>query len=258
METWCRLCATEKFANELLYVIDDEYLNIKQKLIDCCRWDKIAHEAGQVIGMPRMICNDCFERLEQCWLFAESVMFAQQKIRMHTVEMKPIVLLQIEKVETPFAAGADENAIKTEVHEYAESIAHLDFDFDDAICELPMDDYRPTDTKDVMFTSTDEPSAHIDCDLLALLSEDDKNEDGTVNKEKIGQLKLDDWSILKAHCWICKTVFNKHRTFKSHFRTKHAGQGLRFHCTLCNLSTTTRSTLQSHMIKTHRSYLQFW
>lgn len=209
-----------------------------------------------------MICKDCFEKLEQCWLFAESVMLAQQKICMHTVEVKPIVPLQIEKLDMPFIEVADENGIETEIHEYTESlspIGNLDFDFDDSICQSPpMDDYKSADTKDLIFTSIEEPTTNIGCDILALLSDDDKNVNGTVNKEKIDQLKLDDWSILKSHCYICKTLFDKHRTFKSHFRTKHPGEVLRFHCTLCNVSTAKRNTLQSHMIKTHRSYLKFW
>lgn len=259
METWCRLCANEKYADELTYNIDDEFTNIKQKLIDCCRWNEIADD--DQVGVPKMICKDCNGRLEQCWLFAESVSLAQQKIHMHSMDVKPMILLQIEKLDTPFN---EEDTIKAEIHEYTESIspiANFDFDFDESMCQSPVEDYNFIDKKDLNFASIEEThtTANIDCDLLALLSDSDKNADGTVNMQKISELNLDDWSILKIHCSICKKFFDKHRTFKSHFKIKHPGEALLFHCTLCNLSTAkSHHTLQNHIIKMHRPYLKYW
>lgn len=257
MENWCRLCANEKYADELIYNIADECANIKQKLIDCCRWNEIADEDN--IGVPKMICKDCYGKLEQCWLFAECVMLAQQKIDMHFMDVKPIVLLQIEKVDTPFDVE-EEDSMKAEIHEYTESmspIANLDFDFDVSMCQSPVEDYNFIDKKDLNFASSEE--TNIDCDLLTLLSDNDKNADGTVNMQRIVELHLDDWSILKIHCWICKKLFDKHRTFKSHFKMKHPTEALQFHCTLCNLSTAkSHHTLQNHIIKMHRPYLKYW
>lgn len=261
MENWCRLCANETITNEFRYSIDDDILNIKQMLIVCCRWDKIADEEQDIVDIPKMICKICFEKLEECWQFAENVMLAQQKIQMHTMEVKPTVLLQIEKVDLPSIAGEEGSLIKTEIHKYTEAlspIGNVEFDFDDSIeDDAPIDDCKSIDTKNFNLISIDE-NADIGCDLLALLRMEDKNPDGTVNEEKIAELKLDDWSILKSHCWICKTLFDKHRTFKAHFRTKHAGEVLRFYCTLCNVSTAKRNTLQNHMSKIHRPYLKFW
>lgn len=262
MENWCRLCANEKYVSELIYKIDDELLSIKQKLIDCCRWDKISDE--EQIGIPKLICRDCFEKLEQSWSFAESVMLAQQKINMHVIDEKPIVLFQIEKFDTPFnEKNRAEDLVKVELHEYAESIsplANLDFDFDDSMCPTPVEDYKLDDEKDSNLPSTEETDTapKIDGDLLLLLSDSDKNANGTVDKQRITELKLDDWSILKTHCWICKKEFTKPKTFKSHFRTKHPEENLRFDCTLCHVSANRRHTLQNHIIKIHRSYLKYW
>lgn len=263
MENWCRLCAFEKSPSELIYRVDDEFVNIKQKLIDCCRWNVIADEEEQT-GIPKMICENCYGSLEQCWSFAESVSLAQQKIHMHAMpDVKPTVLLQIEKLDTPFNEEEQQNAIKTEIHEYAISVsplANLDFDFDDSMCQSPMEDYGFDDKSDSKVASTEEPPAavNIDCDLLNLLSDSDKNADGTVNKQKITDLSLDDWSLLKIHCWICKKLFDKQRTFKSHFRLKHPKQERLFYCTLCTLTTSKLSTLKNHIIKIHRPYLKYW
>lgn len=266
MENWCRLCAIEKYPGELVYSIDDEFSNIKQKLIDCCRWNEISD--GDQIGAPKMICKDCYENLEKCWSFVESVSLAQQKIHMHFMDIKPTVLLEIEKVDTPFHEEEDEeeggkNAIKSEIHEYTISVsplANLDFDFDDSMCQSPMEDYDFIDKKDLKVASTEEiPTAvNTDCDLLTLLSDNDKNADGTVDKQKIADLNLDDWSILKLHCPICKSPFNKQKTLKHHFRLKHPKETLLFHCTLCSLSIPKMNTLKNHMIKIHRPYLKYW
>lgn len=260
MESWCRLCAIEKYPGELLYNIDDEIANIKQKLIDCCRWNEIGDD--DQVGIPQMICKDCYEHLERCWSFVESVSLAQQKIHMHAVDVKPTVLLEIEKLDIPLNEEG-KSTIKAEIHEYSISVsplANLDFDFDDSMCQSPMEDYDFTDSKDVKVGSSEETptTEKIDCDLIASLSDDDKNADGTINAQKIIELNLDDWSILKQHCSICKTLFDKHRTLKSHFRLKHPNENLLYYCTLCSLTTEKMNALKSHIVKTHRPYLKFW
>lgn len=260
MESWCRLCAIEKYPDELIYNIDDEFANIKQKLIDCCRWNEIGD--NDQIGIPQMICKDCYDNLEKCWSFVENVSLAQQKIHMHAVDVKPTVLLEIEKLDAPLNED-DKIRIKSEIHEYATSVSplpNLDFDFDDSMCQSPIDDYDFSDKKDFKVTSTEESSTteKIDCDLMELLSDNDKNADGTVNGQKITALNLDDWSILKIHCSICKKLFDKQRTLKSHFRLKHPNEHLLYYCTLCNLTTAKLNALKNHIITVHRPYLKFW
>lgn len=265
MENWCRLCAVEKYPDELAYSIDDEFNSIKQKLIDCCRWNEIG--VDDEIGIPKMICKDCFGNVEKCWSFVESVSLAQRKIASHlTLDVKPTVLLQIEKLDAPFNEAEEKDSVKTEIHEYTISVsplANLDFDFDDTMCQSPMEDYDFIDKKDLDVEPIDEETethaaVSVDCDFLALLSDEDKNADGTVDKQKITDLNLDDWSILKIHCSICKKLFDKQKTLKSHFRTKHPKETLLFHCTLCNLTTAKMNTLKNHIIKGHRPYLKFW
>lgn len=261
MESWCRLCAIEKYPGELIYSIDDEIANIKEKLIDCCRWNEIGDD--DQIGIPQMICKDCYENLERCWSFVQSVSLAQQKIHMHAVDVKPTVLLEIEKLDIPLNEEG-KSTIKAEIHEYPISVsplANLDFDFDDAMCQSPIEDYDSIDENDVKAAASTEETPTIetiDCDLIAALSDNDKNADGTVNAQKITELNLDDWSILKIHCPICKKLFDKQRTCKSHFRLKHPNENLLYYCTLCNLTTAKMNALKNHIVKIHRPYLKYW
>lgn len=74
----CRLCA-ETRPMEKMSEINDPVLNIEEKLIDCCRWARF-EKLNLDADFPHHICIICMEKLEQCWLFAESVENAQHKL----------------------------------------------------------------------------------------------------------------------------------------------------------------------------------
>lgn len=78
METICRLCAEVLSADDIICTINDIELNIRQKLIDCCRWDELHDTANDFY--PKNICKTCYGRLEICWNFSRSVTRAQFKI----------------------------------------------------------------------------------------------------------------------------------------------------------------------------------
>lgn len=77
MTTHCRLCAELKTEDELNTTINDTRLNIREKLIICCQWNNYSNNSH----IPENVCYSCIEKLEKCWLFNESVAFAQTKLQ---------------------------------------------------------------------------------------------------------------------------------------------------------------------------------
>lgn len=139
METVCRLCAKEKLLKQLTYSIKDYALDIKQKLIDCCRWNVIVEMENE--ALPKRICTGCYRKLEMSWSFAESVAQAQQQICSMFVEEKS-VLPAIEHVEIVSTAIMDE-PIK---NEQIESIVKSEPNDS----ESPNESYAPTDMFEVI------------------------------------------------------------------------------------------------------------
>lgn len=76
MTTYCRLCAESKTENEFNTTINDKQLNIKEKLVACCQWNNYLNYTH----LPVCVCYSCCEKLEKCWLFNESVAYAQSKL----------------------------------------------------------------------------------------------------------------------------------------------------------------------------------
>lgn len=89
MDSVCRLCAKEKPAKQLVNSIEDETLNIPQKLIDCCRWNSIA--TAECATLPKKICSPCYRKLEMCWSFAENVSQVQGQINSMFAEKRPLL-----------------------------------------------------------------------------------------------------------------------------------------------------------------------
>lgn len=92
MENLCRLCAAAKQLVEFKCKIDDQYFDIEQKLVTCCSWNSYrSHE-----NLPQNVCMSCFQQLEQCWYFRETIAHAQQKLCTLMqidvdVDVKPII-----------------------------------------------------------------------------------------------------------------------------------------------------------------------
>lgn len=76
MEVVCRLCGDKKPQSQIKCSIEDQDLNIEQKLIDCCRWQLYQ----SYDNLPQDLCIECFQQLQRCWEFAEKVSQAQQKL----------------------------------------------------------------------------------------------------------------------------------------------------------------------------------
>lgn len=78
MTTYCRLCAELKADDDLSTTINDSTLKIEEKLIICCQWNNYRNTNS---NLPDAVCYSCFEKLEKCWLFNETVAIAQTKLQ---------------------------------------------------------------------------------------------------------------------------------------------------------------------------------
>lgn len=259
MENVCRLCANTKTPRQLTSSIEDLSLNIEQKLIDCCRWK--LYDTYETYSLPRRICSACLKNLERSWAFAESVAKAQQELLAQMVDTKPTVLLEIESVDT----ANTENIQHVTVEEIKVSVSPhdtfgYDHDYGEAITPEDYEDLMPEDTKpDLKKLQANDVKKkdRVDINLLKLLSENDKNADGTIRKEKILELDLNDWSMIMWRCCTCQEIFENHRQLKTHFERNHTTQTLRLLCTFCKTSFGKRRSVLRHIL-THRPYLKFW
>lgn len=93
----CRLCTNPQFLDEISFNIND--MNIKQKLIDCCRWNNFEEMDNE--DLPQNVCTACTEKLEQCWSFSESVADAQHSLLKIIEELKtePENLMENDPIE---------------------------------------------------------------------------------------------------------------------------------------------------------------
>lgn len=254
MENVCRLCANEKLPDELTCSIDDQALNIEQKLIECCRWNALI--TNEYDGFPRRVCFVCYQQLENCWSFAESVAQAQQQLLEYTANIKPTNVVQMEGIVISNTDELNEDS-KNEVQS---SLDLLDFspkyenDFAEPI--LDEDNDKKPNLDNIVIHERRKIFSHFD--IMALLTNNDKNSDGSVSQEAISKLNLDDWSILKLHCYVCNELFENHRSLRSHFSRNHSNQTLRILCTICNSSFSKKRSVYRHIISSHRPYLKFW
>lgn len=77
MSIFCRLCAEKRDPTEITTSINDSERFIEQKLIACCQWSPQNTE----FEFPQDVCVFCYEQLENCWSFMQSVQTAQRKIQ---------------------------------------------------------------------------------------------------------------------------------------------------------------------------------
>lgn len=76
MTNYCRLCAELKDPDEIVTSIADTEHLIQEKLAMCCQWN----EKKSNRRLPKDICMGCLDKLDKCWLFSQSVQYAQQKL----------------------------------------------------------------------------------------------------------------------------------------------------------------------------------
>lgn len=77
MSIFCRLCADTKDPSEIVTSINDPERFVERKLIACCQWNPQHTD----FELPQDVCEFCYDKLENCWLFLQSVHSAQRKIQ---------------------------------------------------------------------------------------------------------------------------------------------------------------------------------
>lgn len=263
MENRCRLCANVKTPRQLICSIEDQSLNIEQKLIDCCRWK--SYENYSTYSLPQKICNACMRNLEKSWTFAESVTQAQQTLLTQIVDIKPTVLLQIESVDPNISTNLEEMVT---IEEIKLSISPLHFCYDDDNFDeslmIEKNEFKLNDdgksNVDEIRTNAKIPTVRdsINNNFLGFLSNGDKMANGIINAEKVLDLNLDDWSMIKWRCYICSGIFGEHCQLKRHFDQNHQYSTFRYLCWYCDTSFRQRPSVARHIIHRHRPYLKHW
>lgn len=76
MTSYCRLCAELKEPDEIVTSITDAESLIEQKLMVCCQW-KVKYTKQK---LPQYVCTVCSDKLDKCWIFAQNVKLAQNKL----------------------------------------------------------------------------------------------------------------------------------------------------------------------------------
>lgn len=276
----CRLCGELKSSNRIKCKINDSNLNIQQKLIDCCRW-RLFEDCK---NLPENICNSCFKLLEASWSFAENVAQTQQKLLKN---------LENVKVETPYlepeinVPGDRENQYSDDIDNNVKNIEILctpidfdtndDFDYSQDLSDIDNADFgtiAENELEPSISATKDEPKYEnkqdifvqqipmtpFNFDLLAILSDADRNSDGTINMEKITKLNLEDWSKLHYPCWLCDTIYQDSFALKEHITTVHPGCEQRIVCSFCcpKIIFSRKTTLYDHVRKNHLPHLKYW
>lgn len=276
----CRLCGELKSSNRIKCKINDSNLNIQQKLIDCCRWRLFQDYQN----LPEHICNSCFKLLEASWSFAENVAQTQQKL---------LTSLENVKVETPYLEP-EINVPENTENKYSGDIDDVknievlctpidfdtndpDFDYSQDLCDIDDSDFgtiAENELEPSISASEDEPKIEneeevfvqqiprtpFNFDLLAILSDADRNSDGSINMEKITKLNLEDWSKLHYPCWVCNTVFMDSSALKEHIKSLHPCSDFRIVCSFCSpkIIFSRKTTLYDHVRKNHLPHLKYW
>lgn len=298
METkLCRLCAKLKRPEELKVSIKGRNSRIKQKLIDCCRWNQFRKHKN----LPKKVCKSCIQKLEKCWAFAETVASAQKILLDGIYDDEASKYVPIVSINEGHPSAAQENIlssipnqnvlVKQEFSEEFSTSYTVDHstsidvknevmneienesdkkhfngnDFNDFIQQFPSDNYvcnevRKEERKKRKVGNMKKGS--LDFDILSLLSANDLNKNGTIKLEKILELHLSDWSIYKYKCWKCSNLFDDIATLKGHMSITHPNDTLRHICSLCSHQRTYRDNhrgmFSQHIIREHFPHLKYW
>lgn len=290
MDVVCRLCGNTKHRNEIKCTIKNKTFQIEQKLIDCCRWKSNCDEKN----FPKHVCMTCFNTLEMCWQFSETVAATQRKLADSFKNVNIPTATTEEPISITVDGGID---IKEEFLNCENSLDGLEMDdfnewFDDnsiqslsnlssEIKSEPLSDAKlqpivllevlkqPTvkdDTKpqkvnnelDADIDETLESYTKFEINFPACLSEEDKNVDGTVKEEAIERLKIANWSVYQHKCNECGLSFINNVDLGRHYRGAHAHMSLRHRCWICPSNYGKRSILAKHIVRQHIPHLAYW
>lgn len=246
MFSTCRLCAEYKEPAELKTQITD----LELKLTICCGW----HRSGNESRMPTLACDDCVEKLEKSWCFAEVVKAAEMKLEQLIEEYKSIESINTIKLE-PFGIvdldNINENTLLDDVKsEISDSI-------EDEIQEIQNDESE----KWLQVTNT-----HTHDQILSQLDQTDLLADGTISvngvkklEQMFPEIKSITWSDCHYKCGKCKRHFKGPHNFYNHNHSMHIGElnSMTFPCCYCKSEHKKEHYLNQHIATEHFQQLTF-
>lgn len=249
MENVCRLCGLKKRSRAFVSTIDDETLNIKQKLIVCCRWNSIGVSDYINLELPKKICKLCLINLEKCWIFAESVAHAQEFLLSHIVEIKTEVFVSDGIDEMPediVEQSDDSDELKTSLD------AYLPIDYEEYYShQSEIDQYLQSvdENANVAHTLNDSiqkrtktraSSEH----LCAICGRYFSSKENLITHTKTHIAKEE-----RKHyeCYICKTTFSYKKSLIQHMPI-HCGKKVKYQCGVCQLHFSRLDSLKRHTL----------
>lgn len=243
MKYQCRLCAKYRTKKQLKCSIDDQHLNIKQKLIDCCRWNSfISHET-----MPQMICNTCFKTLETCWAFAETIEKAQQLLsiqltNIHEYEPPNQIFMKVEPLELDVELD-DYSLHEFKNHELSNFQNNIR---SPSIIEEINCNYFKDSIEQPTFNISDQ--LHTETKQLTYLCET-CGKDFTSKSNLVSHIKLHLPLNERRHfeCYLCRTIFSYKKSLMTHMPI-HSGENNRIQCKICFAHFSRTDALRRHSL----------
>lgn len=283
MDSRCRLCAEVKPLNDIECTVKDRRTNVRQMLMDCCRW--ATFEASEYDNLPKIVCTRCFNRLKSCWRFANSVADAQQRLLDHWHD----VSIEATKVDHTGAALVEDDAtcvafeFKMDVGDICYDVAgnastkESKSDADDGHDSTESQrDRRPL--LDANDSDSESDAARIAAirgpedfappsvlrdktyKILEHVRNEECNADGTIAPNGVARLRLADWTIVKYRCYLCQTILATSSELRRHMRDDHCNHESKYLCQFCRkpLASRRSKALPSHVQQVHLPYLDHW
>lgn len=244
MESLCRLCAKEKTPKQLAYSINDEVLKIKQKLIECCRWDSVI--GNDYSQMPDKICNICFTKLETTWEFVESITKAQEQLFTLRVDIKTEVL----DIEDENVSADMKTSELVEEFKIFMNSSDLFASSEDQSSTLKVENFD----NNIIIQNLEEIKADLDQSkpqiqaslsfLCEICGKDFTSKSNLITHAKM-HLPLEQ----RKHyaCYICKMIFSYKKSMIHHMQL-HSGKKIIFQCAVCLSHFSRKDALQRHSL----------
>lgn len=282
MESRCRLCAEIKNPCDLTHKLDA----IRCKLVECFGF----FELRLYSVYPQNVCRTCVEQFERSWNFFEKMKCAQQQLRRLIDEQKAadplkiseirVKATEVDGVPSPSIHPAQISNVVEDEPDEDENGSGAGVDRDGEDCDRDNNDMayinNPLSVEDkgtdnVRSTAPSKRLANLNVgsknsmskkDFLDAITDDYRLVDGQVHPDKIAELNLVDWSVIKYDCYECSIRFDTHAELQTHYEQRHPGTDIiTLFCSLClaksRRSFTQKWALQQH-VRSHHGHLHFW
>lgn len=275
---FCRLCA-EFRSNQQLTPLDDPDRCIRTKLFRC---SQINLPLNDSLLLPQSVCDECIEKLEQSWSFANAVTEAQNKLQSIFAE-DPLADIKIkEEIVTNSPCQllddhdyTDIREIETADRNYTENTVSMQCGMpklqttEEPMVKLESDMREREDsvcgTKDNMFAAC-RRGKELWLKVMEQfrrtfnITDEDCDNDGTINEKAHPELSQHSWRAYNLRCSKCLDHFNYVDELQSHARNCHSTNAseTEYCCFDCDKKYAFWGSLKTHIFSDHRAVLKFW